>query len=81
MSTTFDLLADRFHPRGSDEDCSYRLVTECRHGERFLEGVHLPTEGIASNGDIYAPEAMLIGPPVEHRRGEQDHAGTGAVHG
>jgi hypothetical protein len=48
------------------------------HGEIGLEGVVLPTEGIAPNVDIDGCEAALIGPTIEDARGQKDHPCAGS---
>ncbi len=39
-----------------------------------LERVDLAAEGVATNADVDAAEAMLVGTTVDDLGGEQDHA-------
>lgn len=72
-----DVWPDLFDEWRPDEHGVERCI-ESLDVEIRLEGVDLPTEGVASHGDVDDAEAALIGSAVEHVAGEQDHPGTGA---
>src|SRR5690349_198919 len=45
-------------PRGADEDGTHRLGSDLADAQVLLEGVHLPSEGVAAHGDVETAEGL-----------------------
>src|SRR4051794_33923482 len=71
-----DVRSGVLDPGGADEDRVDRLV-ESGEVEITLEGVHLPPEGVAPDGDVETAEGLLVGDAVLDPVGEHDHPGAG----
>ena len=63
---------------GPDEHRVHRAALDPLDVEVGLEGLELAAEGVPAHRQVDCAEAELVGPPVEHAAGEQDHPGAGA---
>ena len=77
MTSTLGPMATTFG--GADEHGVERAI-EFGHVEFGLEAVDLAAVAIALYRDIDRPEAQLVGAPIEHLGGQQDHSRTCAEH-
>src|SRR3546814_1567589 len=67
--------SDLLDPGGADED-RVHLVGEVGEVEVTLERDDLPSEGVATNGDVQPAERLLVLGAVDDVVGEHDHPGA-----
>src|SRR6266536_5997492 len=75
-----DLGGGGLDPRRPDEN-GVDFVLYSHEVQVLLEGVDLPTEGVAPHDHVETAELVLVRAPVEHLVGQENHAGTRPVRG
>ena len=73
-----DPVANRLHPRRTDEDRAHGSATDPGNLDIGLERVHLAAEGVAADHHVDPAERQLVGTAVQDRVRQHDHAGAGA---
>src|SRR5262245_23407900 len=76
LGDNFDVWADTFDDRRTDEDRVDLAIAEDWHVELRFEAVQLSTKGIALHGYVEQWEDWLV--TITDVLAEQDHAGAGA---
>jgi hypothetical protein len=73
-------IANPFDDWCPDEDCSHRRITDLRNVEIHLERCGLGSKRIATDRNVQATDALLIGDAIDDFVGEHNQAGAGPVY-